>query len=202
MIHFAGWSAKRFGRMLPTITASLGLLMLELPSGKRAVLPMGFLSTYDLRVCPSSVRRAWIAASLLGFGVLRDGPPQRRTALASPLQGGRRRSGLPSRTPRLLATASASLVRLEIASRVLLRHQRHDADGEIVRLRQVNRGELDPAVPQRQEEGGVARQPVELGDDQRRSCDLGEVQRLLQLRPVRISPPLVQFRRVKPPEDL
>ena len=80
--------------------------------------------------------------------------------------------GLPSFTPRLLATASASFVRLEIASRSCLRHQRHDPDGEVVRLRQVDRGELHVAVPQRQQEGGIARQPVELGDHQRRPGDL------------------------------
>ena len=63
-------------------------------------------------------------------------------------------------------------------------------DGEVVRLRQVDRGEPHAAVPQRQQEGGVARQPVELGDHQRRPGDLGEVQRLAELRPVRVAPAL------------
>ena len=71
-----------------------------------------------------------------------------------------------------------------------LRHQRHDPDGEVVRLRQVDRGELHAAVPERQQEGGVARQPVELGDHQRRPGDLGEMQRLRELRPVRVAPAL------------
>jgi hypothetical protein len=49
-------------------------------------------------------------------GVAYDRSPERGTDLPRPPQ---RRSplGLPGRTPRLLATASASLVHLEIASR-------------------------------------------------------------------------------------
>jgi hypothetical protein len=49
-------------------------------------------------------------------GVARDGLPQRRTALASAPEG-LGGMGLPSFTPRLLATHSASLVLLKIASR-------------------------------------------------------------------------------------
>ena len=45
-----------------------------------------------------------------------DGRPERRTALPSPPQRGSA-IGLSSRTPRLRATASASFVRFEIASR-------------------------------------------------------------------------------------
>ena len=50
--------------------------------------------------------------------------------------------------------------------------------------------ELHAAVPERQQEGGVPRQPVELGDHQRRAGDLGEMQRLAELRPVRVPPAL------------
>jgi hypothetical protein len=50
-------------------------------------------------------------------GVTRDGLPERRTALASPPERRGPVVGLPSRTPRALAAASASLVRREIASR-------------------------------------------------------------------------------------
>ena len=65
---------------------------------------------------------------------------------------------------------------------LLLRHQRHDADRQVVRLRQVHRQEAHATVAQRQQEGGIARQPVELGDDQRCAGDLGQVQRLAEFR--------------------
>ena len=54
-----------------------------------------------------------------------------------------------------------------------LRHQCHDPDGQVVCLRQVDRGELHAAVAQRQQEGGVLREPIELGDDQCRAGDPG-----------------------------
>ena len=113
---------------------------------------------------------------------LRSGAPPlpARLSASAPL-------GLPSFTPRLLSTLSASLVRLEIASPLLLRHQRHDAHGEVVRLRQIHRREPNPAVPECQQEGGIARQPVELGDHQRGPGDLGQMRRLLQLRPVGVA---------------
>ena len=66
--------------------------------------------------------------------------------------------------------------------------QRHDADRQIVRFRQVDPGEPHPAIAQRQQEGGIPRQPVELGDHQRRPGDLGEVQRLTGPRLIRITP--------------
>jgi hypothetical protein len=47
----------------------------------------------------------------------RHGRPERRSALPSSPQRRRAVVGFPSRTPRALAAASASLVRLEIASR-------------------------------------------------------------------------------------
>ena len=56
-----------------------------------------------------------------------------------------------------------------------LRHQCHDPDGQVVCLRQVDRGELHAAVAQRQQEGGVLREPIELGDDQCRAGDPGAV---------------------------
>jgi hypothetical protein len=36
------------------------------------------------------------------------------------------------------------------------------------------------AVPERQQESSIPRQPVQLGDEQRRPGDLGEMQRFLQ----------------------
>ena len=62
---------------------------------------------------------------------------------------------------------------------------RHHPDGEVARLWQVHRREPHAAVAQRPQGGGVAREPVELGDDQRRRSDLRQVQRLAELRPVR-----------------
>jgi hypothetical protein len=65
--------------------------------------------------------------------------------------------------------------------------QLHDPDGEVVRLRQVDRSELHAAVPVRQQQGCVPRQPVELGDDEDGAGDLRQVQRLGELRPVRVA---------------
>ena len=72
-----------------------------------------------------------------------------------------------------------------MASPLLLGHQRHDADGQVVGLRHVGGDEADAAVPEREQERRVPRQPVELGDEQRRPGDLGEMQRLAEFRPVR-----------------
>ena len=67
---------------------------------------------------------------------------------------------------------------------LLLGDERHDADGEVVGLWHVGGEEADAAVPQGQEEGGVAGEAVQLGDHQRRAGDLGQVQRLRQFRPI------------------
>ena len=83
-----------------------------------------------------------------------------------------------------LAAASASRVRREIASRSGLRHQRHDADGQVVRLRHVAGDEADTRVAERQQEGGVAAETIELGDDERCAGDPRQLQRLLQFGPV------------------
>ena len=126
--------------------------------------------------------RSWACRSALRAMAARSGAP--------PLPGRLRASaplGLPSFTPRFLATLSASLVRLEVASRSCCATSAMMLDGEVIRLGQVDRGELHAAVPQRQQEGSVPRQPVELGDHQRRPGDLGQMQRLLQLRTVGIA---------------
>ncbi len=101
------------------------------------------------------------------FRVGRDDRPERHAALSSPPEG-RRAVGVaePDAAPlgdrqRLPRTPRDRLA-------LLLRHQRHDADGEVVRLRQIDRGEPNAAVAQREEEGGVARELVELGHHQRR----------------------------------
>ena len=110
-------------------------------------------------------------------GVPRNGRPERRTALPSPLSAAAP-LGLARRTPRLLATASASLVRREIASRscsatrAMMPTVRSFASGRSAA------SNPHAAVPERQQEGSVARQPVQLRDEQRRPCDLGKVQRL------------------------
>ena len=118
--------------------------------------------------------------------VARDGRPEGRTALAGPPE--RRRSigvaeahtAAPGHRQRLLGAPGDRLA-------LLLRHQGHDPDGEVVRLWQIDRREPHAAVAQRQQEGGVARQPVELGDHQRRPGDLRQMQRLAELRPVGIA---------------
>jgi hypothetical protein len=75
--------------------------------------------------------------------------------------------GLSNRTPRLMATASASLVRLEIASRSCCATSAVMPTGRSIGLRQVDRGEPHSAVAERQQDRGVARQPIELGNDER-----------------------------------
>jgi len=61
-----------------------------------------------------------------------------------------------------------------------LRHQRHDADGQVVRLGHFAGQEPRAAVAQGQQEGGVSRQPVKPGDDQRCTGQAGELQGLGQ----------------------
>ena len=88
----------------------------------------------------------WRNVPGMPVGVARNGRPERRTALPSPPE----RSGLgvaQPHTPRLLATASASLVRFDIASRsACATSDSNNPNREVVRLRQVHRGEPDAAV--------------------------------------------------------
>ena len=65
-----------------------------------------------------------------------------------------------------------------------LRHQRHDADHHLVRLRHVGGDELDAGLLQAEQEMRVAGEAVELGDDQRRAVDLAGVERALQRRAI------------------
>jgi hypothetical protein len=121
--------------------------------------------------------------------VARDGRPERCAGLSSPSERlGAVRVAEPH-TPRL-SRRQGLLRPFGGCLALLLRHERHDPDGEVVRLWQVHGGEAHPVVPERQQEGGVARQPVELGDHQGCSGDLSEVQSLRQLRPVRTAPAL------------
>ena len=143
---------------------------------RRLVAPAARMSaSTGARSC--ACRSALAAMAALSARTALSSPPQRRRAVrvAEP------HAAAPGHRQRLLGALRDRLA-------LLLRHQRHDADGEVVRLRQVHRGEAHAAVAQRQQERGVARQPVELGDDQRRSGDLGEVQRLGELRPIWTAP--------------
>ena len=112
------------------------------------------------------------------IGVPRDGGPERRAALAGPPQRGGA-VGLPSRTPRFLVTANASFVRREIASRSACANS-----AMIPTVRSFASGRSTPAKPRHcpaaSAQSGVARQPVELGEDERRPGDLGEVQRFAE----------------------
>ena len=94
-------------------------------------------------------------------------PAQRRTALPARLS-----AAAPFEVPQLHAAAPGHAQRLPGAPGdrlpLLLCHQRHDPDGEVVRLRQVHRREPHPAVAQRQQEGGIPRPRSSFGDGERR----------------------------------
>ncbi len=115
--------------------------------------------------------------------------PQRHASLPCPSErGGAVRiaelhASRPGSSQSLLRPPRGSLA-------LLLRHERHDPDGQIVRLRHVAGQEPHPAVPERQQECRVAGEPVELGDNQGGTRQSREVERLLQLRPVRLPPAL------------
>ena len=63
-------------------------------------------------------------------------------------------------------------------------HQRHDADGELVRVRHVHGDKIHAAVTEVQEEGGIPGQPVELGYKQGRSLLTAEGDGLHQFRSI------------------
>ena len=65
-----------------------------------------------------------------------------------------------------------------------LGHERHDADGEVIGLRHVDGQEPRATGLQGEQEGSVAGQAVELGDDQRGAGEPGQVQGLVEFRPV------------------
>jgi Pentapeptide repeats (8 copies) len=70
---------------------------------------------------------------------------------------------------------------------LLPRHQRHDPDGQIVCLGQVDGGEAQTAVPQRQEKRGVTPRSVALGDHASVGpVTLARCTSLRELRPVRV----------------
>lgn len=70
---------------------------------------------------------------------------------------------------------------------LLLGNKRHDAGGEIIRLGHVAGKEPDTAVPEREQKGGIARQPVELGDDERGASQTGKLDGLAEFGPVGVS---------------
>ena len=66
---------------------------------------------------------------------------------------------------------------------LVLRHGGEDVDGELVGVRVVAGDEIDTSVHERREEGDVAREPVQLSDDQLGALALAVRQRLGQLGP-------------------
>jgi len=68
---------------------------------------------------------------------------------------------------------------------LLLGYQRHDANGQIIGLGHVARQKPHAASLECQQEGGVAAETLQFGDDKRRAGELGEVERLLQYRPAK-----------------
>ena len=105
--------------------------------------------------------------------------------------------GLPSFTPRAFATARASFVRLEIASRSA--SASHDPHGQVIRLRHVDGHELHLTVPQGEEKRRVPAQSIQIGNHQGRPSDHRLVQRLRIFRPVGLAP---TFDLVDPRQDL
>ena len=86
--------------------------------------------------------------------------------------------------PALLGGRQGGLGALRDHLALVLVHRREDVDGQLVGVRVVNSHELDAGVRQRGNEGQVAAQPVELGDDELGLVLLAGRERLLQFRPV------------------
>src|SRR5262249_31102281 len=74
--------------------------------------------------------------------------------------------GPPSLTPRCLAAASACLVPLADGLALVFGDGGQDVDGEFVGVRVVGCDELDAGIHQRGDEGKIAGQAVEFGNDQ------------------------------------
>lgn len=98
---------------------------------------------------------------------------------------------IPERTHR--PTTSAGVMRLSASNLLLyrgqsfgcsagdhlplgLRDDRKNSDGQVVGIWNIGSQEPSTTVPQSQQEGGVARKTIKLGDDQRRISDLGSGQ--------------------------
>ena len=134
----------------------------------------------------------------MSVGIRRHSGPERHRALARAFQG-----------LRPIGVAQPHTARLGDSQRLFraprdrlafgLRHQRHDADGQIIGLGQIDGEEPHAAVAQGQQEGRIAREPVELGDDQDGAGDTGQVQRLGEFRPIRVAP---AFHLCKPGDHL
>lgn len=123
------------------------------------------------RLCqlpPRRVRMPRTGLSAWVLTVARRASARRR--LAAPLV-------LPSLTPRGRAATRASLVRREIAPRSAFATSASYSDGQVVYLRHVAGQERHPAVAPRQQEGRIAREPVQPGNHQRGAGDLRQVQR-------------------------
>ena len=67
---------------------------------------------------------------------------------------------------------------------LLLSDQSHDPDREPVRMRHVDRDELDPGLLQSEQEMRIAAQPVELGNNQFCVVDAAGVERARESRTV------------------
>lgn len=64
-------------------------------------------------------------------------------------------------------------------------HSREDVDGESGGFRHIDGAELHPAVHEVRDEGHGSREPVELGDEERRALAPTEIERAGKLRPIR-----------------
>ena len=115
--------------------------------------------------------------------VTRDGRSERHTALPCPPE---RRSAI--RVAQLHPTRLGGRQRLPGAPGdglpLLLCDEGHDADCQVVGLGHVDREEADAAVAQGEQEGGIAGEAVELGDDRGGTGEPGEVEGLVKLGPV------------------
>ncbi len=119
--------------------------------------------------------------------VRRHGRPQGHATFPSPTQA-RRPVRIPQLHPARLCYSEGLLRPPRDRLALSLGGQRHDPDGQVIRLGHVDSHEPHPAVPEGQQEGGIAAQPVQLGNDQRRAGDLRQVQRLQEFRPVGLPP--------------
>jgi hypothetical protein len=88
--------------------------------------------------------------------------------------------GLPSCSPRFLAAHQRGLGAFRDHLALMLIHGREDMDGQLVGVRVIHSHELHTALHQRGDEGQVAGQAVELGDDQLCLLLLAGRERLLQ----------------------
>lgn len=70
-----------------------------------------------------------------------------------------------------------------------------NSDGQVIGIWNISSEKPSAAVPQSQQEGGVARKTIKLGDDQGRVSELGSGQRLSEHRAI-ITPPRLDLREL------